>query len=546
MHQLRQKEEYTDVTLQSGDVEIQCHRNVLAVASDCFKAMFRSGVDKSKSSTVQLTMTPDILSTIVQYIYTGEIELTADNAKNLVKACDVLQLDTLKAACESFMLKQVEKNNCVSVYRFATSYRLVNLERKARRFILSDFRTVALTDEFKELSCSQLIDVIKDDDVNVEYEDVVFEAVLSWIRHDLANRKSSMEMILMHVRLPYCSPNYLRHVQDKADMLTAKCFVYLHEAMAFQADPVHQHEMSSCRTVPRINFRVKSRLLVVGGLISVDSEDVSYNHCHYYEENTNGWESLTNLPESIGCLYSVCRIDAGLLVTGGIKGSTVDKCWLYDLSTKKWEAMPPLIYARRSHSSVSLGNCVYVLGGVGNDNKMLATGECLTLKRRQWSTIVDMPEPVCYPMVATYGNNIFVVGGRQVPTLCDVCSTQVFDTTGTQWSRLADTPEVCSLGAAVALNNSIYVVGGHSHTCLKYEPASDSWTSLSKPKLDHGLAPAVAWRGSVLLAGGGCDDEASSVVEQFDPATDTWSVYHTTLKEPLWCHGLFNVDFYDV
>ena len=541
MYQLRQKEEYTDVTLQSDDVEIKCHRNVLAVASDCFKAIFRSGVDESKSPTVQLTMAPDILSTIVQYIYTGEIELTADNVESLVKACDVLQLDSLKTACESFMLKQVEKNNFVSIYRFATSYRLVNLERKARRFILSEFRTVAFTDEFKALSCSQLIGVITDDDVNVEYEDVVFEAVLGWIRHDLANRKSSVEMILRHVRLPYCSPNYLRHVQGKADMLTAKCFVYLHEAMAFQADPVHQHEMSSCRTVPRSNFRVKSRLLVVGGLISVDSEDVSYNHCHYYEENTNCWESLTDLPDSRVLVYSVCRVDAGLLVTGGFRGS-----WLYDLGTKKWETMPPLIYARYKHRSVSLGNCVYVLGGLDNDHKMLAIGECLTLKRRQWSTMVDMPEPVYYPMATTYGNNIFVFGGRQVPTRCDVCCTQVFDTIEKQWSRLADTPEVCSLGAAVTLNNCIYVVGGHSHVCLKYEPASDSWTTLSRPKLEHGFAPAVAWRGSILLAGGGRVDEASSVIEQFDPVSDTWSVYHTALKERLWCHGLFNVDFYDV
>ncbi|KAK2174818.1 hypothetical protein NP493_775g01078 [Ridgeia piscesae] len=265
MHQLRLNEEYTDVTLLSDDMQIRCHRNVLAVASKYFKAMFRSGVEESTSPTVQLTMAPEILSTIVQYIYTGEIKLTIDNVESLVKACDVLQLDTLKAACESFTLKQVEKNNVFRVYRFAASYRLVNLERKARLFILSELKTVAFTDAFKELSCTQLIEFIKDDDINVEHEDVVFEAVLGWIRHDLINRKSSMEMIFGLVRLPYCTSNYLWHIQDKADLLTTKCFEYLHEATTFQADPVRQHEMCSCRTVPRTNFRVKYRLLVVGG-----------------------------------------------------------------------------------------------------------------------------------------------------------------------------------------------------------------------------------------------------------------------------------------
>ena len=78
MHKLRQNEEYTDVTLQSGDVQIQCHRNVLAVASDSFKAMFRSGLEKSPSASVLLTMEPDILRKVIDYIYTGEIELTID------------------------------------------------------------------------------------------------------------------------------------------------------------------------------------------------------------------------------------------------------------------------------------------------------------------------------------------------------------------------------------------------------------------------------------------------------------------------------------
>ena len=104
MHNLRQNEEFTDVTLQSGDIQIQCHRNVLAVATDYFKAMFRCGLEESTSATVPLTMEPEILTSIVDYMYTGEIELTVDNVESLFKAGDVLQLDTLKVTCETFML----------------------------------------------------------------------------------------------------------------------------------------------------------------------------------------------------------------------------------------------------------------------------------------------------------------------------------------------------------------------------------------------------------------------------------------------------------
>ena len=197
------------------------------------------------------------------------------------------------------MLKLIEPANCIRLMKLSALYQLKVLQRNASRMVKSEFKHVAFVDEFKELSCTELIELIKNDDVNVDDEDVVFEAVLGWTRHDLEHRKECLEMILAHVRLPYCSRNYLRFIGDKEDMLTAKCFKYIHEAMAFQADTVHQHEMSSCRTLPRKNFRTKSCLVVVGGLTTDQGKEVSYNLCHYYDEDKGRWELMTELPPSV-------------------------------------------------------------------------------------------------------------------------------------------------------------------------------------------------------------------------------------------------------
>ena len=498
-------------------------------------------MEKGTSASVQLTMEPEMLTTVIGYIYTGEVDLTVDNVDGLVKACDVLQLKTLTTACEDFMMKHVDQENCFRFYQFAATYHLANLKRNAKRVILSEFKALAFVDEFKKLSCTDLIEIIKDDDVNVECDDVVFESVLAWACHDLQNRKASFEAILEHVRLPYCSPNYLRHVKDKADLFTAKCFEYLHEAVVFQADAVHQHEISSCRTMPRTNFRGKSRLLVVGGLNDVNEE---CNHCRYYREDTGCWESLTELPESVRWLYSVSRVDRGLLVTGGYDNDKAhDQCWLFDVVTRKWEAMPPLMYARYFHRSVSLGDCVYVVGGKVDD-KVFASVESLDLNRRQWSCLSDMSLPVRSPMVVTYSNKIFVFGGQDVLNN-DLCSTQVFDTTKNLWSTRSDMPEVCCLGAAVTLNDCIYVVGGFDRRCLKYDPASDTWASLSRPVLQHGYGPAVVWRGSILVSGGRGGDSKLSVTEQYDPIADSWSTCSIAqLDEPMYGHCLFNIDLY--
>ena len=100
-------------------------------------------------------------------------------------------------------------------------------------------------------------------------------------------------------------------------------------------------------------------------------------------------------------------------------------------------------------------------------------------------------------------------------------------------------------GAAVTLNDSIYVVGGYSRTCLKYNPATDVWTRLNQPQQKHGHAPAVVWRGSILLAAGEKAEQKPSAIEQFDPVTNTWSDSNIAqLKESLNCHHMFNVDLY--
>ena len=348
-------------------------------------------------------------------------------------------------------------------------------------------------------------------------------------------------------------------MKSTCDMLTPKCVDYLHEALRFQADPAHQHEVSSCRTQPRTHFHVKPRLLAVGGLTcSQESPIVENNLCQFYNEDTSRWETLTEMPPSVGVMYSVCCVGRSLLLTGGMKEDVaLNQCWLFDLATKKWEAMPPLITARFYHRSVSMGNSVYVVGGRGDgddnvvggrgvgDNNVLASVECLSLKRRQWTAMPDLPQAVYAATVVTYGNSVFVFGGVDAQGVA-LSLTHVLDTTRGQWSTRSDSPEACSLGAAVTLNDAMYVVGGGDRTCLQYNPATDTWTRLSQPRGTHYNAPAVVWRGCILVSGGGGPNPESSAIEQYDPLTDTWSDWRSGLDMKLECHDMLNVDLCDV
>ena len=219
-------------------------------------------------------------------------------------------------------------------------------------------------------------------------------------------------------------------------------------------------------------------------------------------------------------MSSVCRTNRGMYVTAGVVAFGCEFCVIHtwQLTWRK-----PLITRREYHRSVWLGKCVYVLGGIpqsADDHKVLASVECLGAFSEEWVSMPEMPQAMFAHMVTTYHEQILVFGKeneqREVTR-----STQVFDTTLRQWDTRADTPAVCSKCAAVTLNDFIYVVGGEHRKCLRYDPASDSWTTLSTPCLEHFDALAVVWRGTIVLAGG--SKEESRVFEQYDPLTDVWS-----------------------
>ena len=127
----------------------------------------------------------------------------------------------------------------------------------------------------------------------------------------------------------------------------------------------------------------------------------------------------------------------------------MDQCLLFDITKKKWEEMPPLITKRYCHRSDSLGDCVYVVGGIDVDNKTLASVECMKQKATKWSPLPDMAQAVYAPMVTTYRKKIFVFGGLDALDK-DVCCTQVFDTTQNKWSTLSPMPVECSIAVLLS------------------------------------------------------------------------------------------------
>ena len=82
----RVEEKLTDVVLVSGDLSVPCHKLILSLHSSYFDTLFKSsGFIESHQSRIALNhIQPDILRSLISFIYTGSIQVVPETAVDIL------------------------------------------------------------------------------------------------------------------------------------------------------------------------------------------------------------------------------------------------------------------------------------------------------------------------------------------------------------------------------------------------------------------------------------------------------------------------------
>lgn len=520
---------YTDIGLKFQDTTIHCHKLILGTASPFFNAMFTSGLKESSSSEIEINdIEAGAAQSLIKYVYTGMLEITVNNVESLVPACELFQFNRLKKPCEDFMLQHVGPSNCIGFCKFAKLYSLEELVDKSRKYMMTHFRDVVLhSDEFTKLSPADLIEYISDDEIVVPNENIVFEAVKRWVKAAEEERTPSFTSIAEYIRFPFCTGDFLCYeVMEEPLMVGPECQKILQEARAYHMIPDQRPYFSTDRARPRLSSRCSLTLYVLGGILENNDCCTNIAFMHY------GGKTLSELAQA-GLkrpledlrFSSACATPKGILVTGGSDGTSVqDDCFFLTAESLKKESMGSMECARFRHQSVLHDHAVFVIGGEDEFCRPLSSVEKFDLHLETWSEVASMHQPLSNPLAVSCRRKIFVVSGvgeNQAESLC----TQEFDPDWDRWSFKAAMPQACQLGGATCLDDTIYVVGGFSRTCMSFQPLTDTWTVLDPPLKEHGCAPAVVWKGRIVVGGGkvGDDNEVTTLIEEFDPRKKCWS-----------------------
>lgn len=134
----------------------------------------------------------DTLRSILNYCYSGNIEVTEENVRFLLLTADSYGFEGIKIECCK-NLEQLVQNSAIKalkLYQIAHICKLNKLVALWRDLVCKHFMKIKDLTEFLELEYKYVFDLVKCDQLNVRNEEDVYHAVMKWIRHDEAERKN--------------------------------------------------------------------------------------------------------------------------------------------------------------------------------------------------------------------------------------------------------------------------------------------------------------------------------------------------------------------
>jgi speckle-type POZ protein len=134
LEELFEKMPLSDVTFNVRGRKFGAHKNILAMGSPVFAAMFTHPTKEMLSGEVKVDdIDPDVFQEILRYLYTGLTQSTTMDvmAPELLVAADKYLLDQLKFRCETHLIRQMSAKNCLDLLTLTTHHPAEHLKKFA-------------------------------------------------------------------------------------------------------------------------------------------------------------------------------------------------------------------------------------------------------------------------------------------------------------------------------------------------------------------------------------------------------------------------------
>lgn len=110
-----------------------------------------------------------IMEILLDYVYTGQVQVSMDNVQDLLPAASLVQMEGVKMTCSNFLLTEIDASNVLGIRRFAELHNCTKLELYAHDFAAHNFEVVMELEEFVCLTYDEILNLIVREDLHVSY-----------------------------------------------------------------------------------------------------------------------------------------------------------------------------------------------------------------------------------------------------------------------------------------------------------------------------------------------------------------------------------------
>ncbi|XP_076008552.1 kelch-like protein 10 [Genypterus blacodes] len=490
---------------------------------------------------------PSIIRLIIEFAYTGNVEVTKDNSKDLYMASQYFEIPSLTDVCSTFMEQQLCVKNCIEIWH-SKGFKRTRLSHSAYLFIACHFSEVCTSPNFLELSVEELSQIIEDDKLNVKGENVVFDAALRWINHSPQERRGHITRLLPKVRLGLLTSefftnnvknNHLVKSHEELEETVRMTEILISERTIFSNGINHPLAR------PRLPVRI---LLAIGGCEDSGLTD----KIETFDTCTDLWVTVSNNEAARLSYHGSVFLNGSLYCVGGSNGDDVCKeVHRFDLDTRTWHQVAPMNSCRCFVSVTVLKGRIFAIGGFDGQDR-LSTAECYDPETNQWKEIASLNKKRSDAGCTTLDGNVYICGGFNGNEYMNSC--ECFSPETNQWTRITPMNARRSGLGVIAYEDRVYAVGGFNGVHrLKTVEAYNSWTeiwyelsTMEVPRSNFGIEVVDD---SIYVIGGYNQSAYLADVEFYNLASGVWCKA-AEMKVPrcaLGCcvvHGLNNMGDY--
>ncbi|CAL1533269.1 unnamed protein product [Lymnaea stagnalis] len=525
LQELRKSNTLCDYTLIADGQSIAVHRAVMAACSDYFRVMLTGFMKESREQVVELKgVTADGLKVVVDFAYTGRLELTTDNVEEVLSAASHLQVSVAVELCSKYLEMALTIYNCTDILNLAQMYSLSSTQTKALQYMMDNFEIVSSSEQFSKLMHTQLASMLSDNSLKVPSEFQLFTKVLQWIDYDKPERLQYLAELMRNIRLPLLAGEELVEKVSKVDMMRTnqECSDLLTEAKDYHIVTGKQPMLQTPRTQVRSNHP------------SIVMSHAQNLECYTFHYKHHGFLRDSPIP-----LFnpSVAVLDNFMYACGGKYDSTENneiataRCFRYDPRFDSWYELTSMNEARKDFVVVAYNGKIYAVGGQ-DENMVMCTVECYTVATEEWDLCASISHS-CYGHAgALCQDKIYISGGQRFSGCANNMSCY---TPGLNiWEEKASMLNGRCNHVMMEVQNKLYVIGGNIEDSYGfpvpiiamefYNPETDQW-SICKTTCNIREAGASTLNSKIYIVGGiNGEHYYSDLLQEYDPAKDVMTI----------------------